>query len=113
LRSSNSLRTGAPGSFVEQKEYSLVWHYRRVEPEFGTWLAGQLTALLDGLLAEADARPVMGRKIVEVRPVWAQGRLRRAIGAVPRWHRFSLAAGDDTTDEDLFEKPDPGPSLSE
>jgi trehalose-phosphatase len=94
----------APGSFV----------YRRVEPEFGTWLAGELTALLDGLLAETDARPVMGRKIVEVRPVWAnKGAFDAQLVPSCDGTDFQLAAGDDTTDEDLFEMPDPGPSLSE
>ena len=38
----------APGSFIEEKEFSVVWHYRRMEPEFGEWLAGELTALLGG-----------------------------------------------------------------
>src|SRR5215469_13025522 len=28
-----------PGSFVEEKKYALVWHYRMAEPEFGEWLA--------------------------------------------------------------------------
>ena len=27
-----------PGSFIEEKEYALVWHYRMAEPEFGEWL---------------------------------------------------------------------------
>lgn len=98
----------APGSFVEQKEYSLVWHYRRVEPEFGTWLAGELTGfldgLLDGLLAETDARPVLGHKIVEVRPVWAnKGSFAAQLLSTWGHTDFQLGAGDDTTDEDLFE----------
>jgi trehalose 6-phosphate synthase/phosphatase len=45
-----------PGSYIEEKEYSLAWHYRNVEPEFGSWLAGELVALLEGLLANAEAR---------------------------------------------------------
>jgi len=99
----------APGSFLEEKEYSIVWHYRRVEPEFGNWLAGELTALLDGLLADTDARPLMGRKIVEVCPVWAnKGGFARHLISMHESAGFVLAAGDDTTDESMFEKLDPG-----
>jgi trehalose 6-phosphate synthase/phosphatase len=97
----------APGSFVEEKEYSLVWHYRRVEPEFSRWLAGELTALLGGLLADSDARPSVGRKIVEVRPVWAnKGAFASRLISTEEPCEFQLAAGDDTTDEDFFEKMD-------
>ena len=95
----------APGSFVEEKEYSLVWHFRRVEPEFGTWLSGELRALLEGLLADTDARPIMGNKIVEVRPLWAnKGAFTEHLLSEMPGCDFQLAAGDDTTDEDMFDK---------
>ena len=44
-----------PGSFVEEKEYCLVWHYRMADPEFGEWLANELVATLEELLAEHGA----------------------------------------------------------
>jgi trehalose 6-phosphate synthase/phosphatase len=98
----------APGSFIEEKEYSVVWHYRRVDPEFGGWLASELTATLDGLLSDTDARPVRGKKIVEVRPVWAnKGVLTSQLLAENPDAQFRLAIGDDTTDEDMFAKLDP------
>jgi trehalose 6-phosphate synthase/phosphatase len=97
----------APGSFVEEKEFSLVWHYRRVEPEFGSWLAKELLALLEELLGDTDARPVHGKKIVEVKSTWANkgefaARLLEECGPA----EFVLAAGDDATDEDMFERLD-------
>jgi trehalose 6-phosphate synthase/phosphatase len=95
----------APGSFVEEKEYSLVWHFRRVEPEFGSWLAGELTALLSELLADTDARPVLGRKIVEVRPMSPnKGDFALHLLNQEESFDFQLAAGDDNTDEDIFDK---------
>ncbi len=97
----------APGSFIEEKEYSVVWHYRRVDPEFGGWLASELTATLDGLLSDTDARPVRGKRIVEVRPVWAnKGALTTQLLAENADARFRLAVGDDTTDEDMFARLD-------
>jgi trehalose 6-phosphate synthase/phosphatase len=95
----------APGSFVEEKEYSLVWHFRRVEPEFGSWLAGELSALLSELLADTDARPVLGRKIVEVRPMSPnKGDFALHLLNGEGSFDFQLAAGDDSTDEDIFDK---------
>jgi trehalose 6-phosphate synthase/phosphatase len=56
------------------------------------------------MLAETELRAFRGDKIVEVRPAWANkgeafDRIIRA--ASPR--DFLFAAGDDRTDEDLFE----------
>ena len=92
----------AAGSFVEEKECSLAWHYRRAEPEHGERLSRELLVTLDGLLADTDARAIRGHKVVEVRPVWV------SKGAVVGWlaasdaFGFHLAIGDDRTDEDLF-----------
>jgi trehalose 6-phosphate synthase/phosphatase len=92
-----------PGSFIEEKDYSLVWHYRRVEPEFGEWLAGELTALLEELLANTEARTLHGLKVIEVRPFWAnKGEFVAWIAARTPDADFWFAAGDDRTDEDMF-----------
>jgi trehalose 6-phosphate synthase/phosphatase len=92
-----------PGSFVEEKEFSLVWHYRMSDPEFGEWLANELAHDLEGMLADTPLRAVRGKKSVEVRLMWANkgevmSRLTRECPAPD----FLLAAGDDRTDEDLF-----------
>lgn len=94
-----------PGSFVEEKKYALVWHYRMAEPEFGEWLANELVSMLEAMLAETELRAFRGEKIVEVKPVWANK------GEAIEWllrdfpgPDFVLAAGDDRTDEDLFER---------
>jgi trehalose 6-phosphate synthase/phosphatase len=92
-----------PGSLIEEKEFSIAWHYRRVEEGFGEWLAGDLVELLEDLLANTEARPVRGQKVIEVRPLWANK------GEFAAWFTdqspeadFWFAAGDDRTDEDLF-----------
>jgi len=92
-----------PGSFIEEKEFSLVWHYRMADPEFGDWLANDLVANLDHMLAESPVKAVKGQKTVEVKSLWAnKGQVYSRLlfsGAVPD---FIMAAGDDATDEDLF-----------
>jgi trehalose 6-phosphate synthase/phosphatase len=93
-----------PGSFIEEKEFSVVWHYRMSDPEFGEWLANELVANLEQMLAETELRAFRGQKSVEVKLTWANkgevlARLRAGSPVEPS---FCLAAGDDRTDEDLF-----------
>jgi len=94
-----------PGSFVEEKKYALVWHYRMAEPEFGEWLANELVSMLEAMLAETELRAFRGEKVIEVKPVWpSKGEvLERLLTAYPD-PDFIFAAGDDRTDEDLFER---------
>jgi trehalose 6-phosphate synthase/phosphatase len=92
-----------PGSFVEEKEYALVWHYRMVHPEFGDWVANELVATLEPALADTELIAQRGNKIVEVKMTWANkgevlARLRQACADC----QFLFFAGDDRTDEDLF-----------
>ncbi len=94
-----------PGSFVEEKKYSLVLHYRMAEPEFSEWLANELVSMLEAMLAETELRASRGAKTIEVRPVWVNKgeTLERLLAAQPD-PDFLFAAGDDRTDEDLFER---------
>src|SRR5437667_8740471 len=94
-----------PGSFVEEKKHSLVWHYRTAEPEFGAWLANELVAMLEAMLAETELRAFRGERIVEIKPVWAnKGEVVERLLAAQPEPDFVFAAGDDRTDEDLFER---------
>ncbi len=92
-----------PGSFIETKEFSLVWHYRMSDEEFGEWLANELVANLEQMLAETPVRAVKGHKTVEVKFVWAnKGEVFTRLKQLQSGSCFILAAGDDVTDEDLF-----------
>jgi trehalose 6-phosphate synthase/phosphatase len=91
-----------PGSFIETREYALVWHYGISDPEFGEWLANELTSSLDALLAETELTAARGHKSVEVRPAWVNKNqvARRFIDAYAP--ELCLAIGADRDDEDLF-----------
>jgi trehalose 6-phosphate synthase/phosphatase len=94
-----------PGSFIEEKEYGLVWHYRLADPEFAPWLANELSATLEQMLAETEQRAVRAHRAVEVRPAWAnKGAVLAFMEAAAPGADFRLAIGDDRTDEDLFEQ---------
>lgn len=92
-----------PGSLIEEKEFSLVWHYRMSDAVFGEWLANELVATLEGMLAETELRAYRGNKTVEVKLIWAnKGEVLARLSRAAPNPVFCLAAGDDRTDEDLF-----------
>ncbi len=91
-----------PGSFIEDKDYSLVWHYRKAETEFGELRARELLSNLNYLTANMHLQAMEGNKVIEIKDRYInKGR------AAKRWlhnqdYGFVLAVGDDTTDEDTF-----------
>jgi len=91
-----------PGSFVEEKDFSLVWHYRRAEPELGYVRTQELRGAISDLTANLDVGVFEGSKILEIRQLGVnKGR------AAERWLEkepwdFVAAAGDDYTDEEMF-----------
>ena len=92
-----------PGSSLEEKDYSLVWHYRTADPEFALWQARELCAQLHGMLAGSELQVQSGNKIVEVK--WSKvnkGAIATSILEQTEPPDFILAIGDDQTDEDLF-----------
>ena len=94
-----------PGSLIEEKELSLVWHHRLSEPEFGEWVANELVVNLETMLADTELRAVRGQKTVEVRFAWAsKGAVMPRLFALRPDATFRLAVGDDRTDEDMFER---------
>ena len=54
-----------PGSFVELKETSLVWHYKKTDPEFGKWKASQLYGELYDLSSNLPQEVRHGHHIIE------------------------------------------------
>lgn len=92
-----------PGSSVEEKRTSLVWHHRNTDPEFGTWKANELMHELGTMLANEPVKIRHGRKIVEITAdhVSKGGAVRRLLSE--KQYDFFLCAGDDQTDESMFE----------
>ncbi|MBK7141775.1 MAG: bifunctional alpha,alpha-trehalose-phosphate synthase (UDP-forming)/trehalose-phosphatase [bacterium] len=91
-----------PGAFVEEKEYSVAWHYRRSDPELAAIRAAELRDTLVNLTANIDLQVLAGKKVIEVR---VSG-INKGTAALDWMSQakadFVLAIGDDWTDEDLF-----------
>ncbi len=92
-----------PGSFIEEKGFSLVWHYRRADSSLGTTRVRELTDELVNLTANLNLQILEGSKVVEVKNSGInKGRAALRWIAREEWG-FILAIGDDRTDEDMFE----------
>jgi trehalose 6-phosphate synthase/phosphatase len=99
------LRTYAdrlPGSFLEEKEYSLVWHYRKADPELAAVRAKELVDEMVNFTANIDIQILQGNKVVEVRNAGINKGTAGMHFLAKNQYDFILAIGDDWTDEDLF-----------
>ncbi len=93
-----------PGTFIEEKNYSMVWHYRKADPELGAMRALELKYELTSLLSNLDLEILEGNKVVEVKKMGINKG--KAAGRIlnQEQYDFIFGAGDDWTDEYLFEE---------
>ncbi len=91
-----------PGSFIEEKEYSLAWHYRQSVPDM---VDVKLTEVKETILAMTQRNTIgfqEGNKVLEIK----DNRVNKGFAASSfinnQDYDFVFAAGDDYTDEDLF-----------
>ena len=58
-----------PGSLIEEKAYSLAWHYRNVDPDLGKRRASQLISTLGDLIINHNLEILEGDKVIEVKVI--------------------------------------------
>lgn len=93
-----------PGSFIEKKNYSMAWHYRNTDPDFGQKRATELNTVLTSLIATDDLSILNGNKVMEVKSSNVnKGRASSRILGEGNYD-FIFAIGDDWTDEFMFEE---------
>lgn len=93
-----------PGSFIEEKNYSLAWHYRNTDPDFGEKRATELNEVLTSLIGNDDISVLSGNKVMEIKSSNVnKGRAAvRILGEDA--YDFVFAIGDDWTDEFMFQE---------
>src|SRR5690606_35649792 len=96
-----------PGAFIEEKSYSLAWHYRRVQTGLGQMRSQKLIENLRYLLPQYNLQLLNGDKVIEIKSN-ALNKGKSAMEIVYLFNPdFIFAIGDDSTDEDMFyELPD-------
>lgn len=91
-----------PGSTIEEKQSSIVWHYRMADPVYGNWKANQLLSDMYSMLGNLPVELHHGKRIVEASSMHVNKG--RAVEHFMKAHEYSIAlcAGDDQTDEAMF-----------
>lgn len=89
-------------TFIEEKEYSLVWHFRNANSEQIKYLVEELYAALCSYASNKNLQAFLGNKILELKP----GGIDKGSAIVKLFDKdkydFILGIGDDYTDEDMF-----------
>ncbi len=90
-----------PGALVEEKDHSLVWHYRGASPYYAQKNVAILRSALKTELRQLGLKLYMGNKILEIKnPAITKGKATKKLLTKP--YDFIMALGDDFTDEDMF-----------
>lgn len=91
-----------PGTFIEEKSYSLAWHYRKTERGLGELRANEMINNLRVMSADKGVQIMPGNKVVEFRNVEVNKGKAALNWLYENESDFILAMGDDHTDEDIF-----------
>jgi len=90
-----------PGTFIEEKKNSLVWHYRKTDPELAAERTVELKTVLSSLITD-ELHLMDGDKVIEV----VSGRYNKgtAVSEIlgDKVADFIICFGDDVTDEFMF-----------
>jgi trehalose 6-phosphate synthase/phosphatase len=91
-----------PGALIEEKEYSLVWHYRRTDSELGMMRVMELIDELEDCAAKLNLQVLQGSKVIEIKSAGInKGRAALRWLSQEKWDLI-VSVGDDWTDEDVF-----------
>ena len=92
-----------PGTFIETKNYSLAWHYRKADPELSRTRTIELNTVLTSMVTNNDLSVLKGNKVIEIKS--SNVNKGRAMSRVlmNEDYDFITIIGDDWTDEYMFE----------
>jgi len=91
-----------PGTFLEDKNYSLAWHYRKADPELGEIRANELSNVLKELISNHGLSVLEGNKVLEIKNSEVNKGKASNKKLVGKDYDFIFAIGDDWTDEYMF-----------
>jgi len=95
------------GSFVEEKEYTVAWHYRNTEKQLGLHRLRDILEQLIYFTANNDLQVVEGDCVVEIRHAdVSKGRATMQWVQEKQWD-IVVALGNDESDEDIFARMPP------
>src|SRR5690606_23135144 len=92
----------SPRSFIEEKNHTLAWHYRNVDPELGFVRSRELLDSLFHLVRNGQLQIIDGNKVIEIRVAGIDKGVAAKKILEETQSEFVLVVGDDKTDEDMF-----------
>lgn len=92
-----------PGSLVELKSHSVVWHYRKADIELGELRALELKEDISNIILNQDLEILEGNKVIEVKVAGVNKGTAALEYLLNKEFDFILGIGDDWTDEYLFQ----------
>lgn len=92
-----------PGAFIENKNFSLVWHYRKSDPDLGVQRSWELKDQLMDLISNLNLQIMDGDKVIEIKYSGINKGRAATYKMGDEKFDFILAIGDDWTDEYTFE----------
>lgn len=93
---------GLTGSFIEEKDYSLAFHYRLSPQKMAEIKIQNMLFELRSYLANSPLHTIRGNKVIEIKYSSINKGLATFHFLQQRNYDFVLAVGDDMTDEDMF-----------
>lgn len=91
-----------PGTFIEEKGYSLAWHYRRADQAQAIAQISEMKETLHNMTSNLNVGILNGNKVIEIKNIGVnKGRGVKNWLDGQEWD-FIMAMGDDWTDEDMF-----------
>ncbi|PHQ30535.1 bifunctional alpha,alpha-trehalose-phosphate synthase (UDP-forming)/trehalose-phosphatase [Leeuwenhoekiella nanhaiensis] len=91
------------GTFIEEKNYSLAWHYRNADPDLGEKRASELSTVLKELSANNKLGVLDGNKVLEIKDSTIHKGKAATKHIFDKNYDFKFAIGDDWTDEYMFQ----------
>lgn len=92
-----------PGSILEEKKFSVAWHFRKADPELAERRLVELKTVLTSFISNTDLTLLEGNQVIELKSSKvSKGRASSLIYNEKKYdHVFAM--GDDWTDEFMFE----------
>ncbi|SDB02655.1 trehalose 6-phosphate synthase/phosphatase [Desulfonatronum thiosulfatophilum] len=91
-----------PGTFTEDKDFSMAWHYRQADRNLGAQRARELAETLRVLASNVGIQVLQSPMVVEVRSAGISKAVAAMHFASKQEWDFILALGDAESDEEMF-----------
>ncbi len=92
-----------PGTFIEEKKYSLAWHYRKADPDLGVMRANELSNVIKELSSNDGLSVLSGNKVIEIKSSNVHKGKAACNHILNKPYDFIFSIGDDWTDEYMFQ----------